>query len=172
VHRGRFTAVAEALLAAFGLSCAAPAAARVGGSRGPAPVAVAVARALARGDVAPVCENLTPYFKRFLSDFLLRAVPPNFIPPLPPGASLQQRCVAALTGDLADPAGDGLGWRGFRGTRSRYVVYTRDRRHATVCLGHSIAAVAPATQIHGRWLLSDLPSDGLTQRQARICRLG
>jgi len=160
------------MLSGAGLSSAPAVAKHSGSTQGPAAVAVVVAHALASGDAPVVCENLGPGFKRFLSDFLLRAVPSRFVPTVPSGASLQQRCVAGLTGDLADPSGDGRDWRAFRTTRLRFVVYAHHRHRATVCLEHPSRAVALAIRIHGRWLLTDLPSEGFSQRQARICRLG
>lgn len=128
-----------------------------------------MARALAGGDAARVCDNLAPYFKRFLTGFLLRAVRPGFVPRLPAGASLQQRCEAAITGDLADPYGDDQGLARLRPGPHAVVVFSRDRGHATVCLGPFHRSSRPAVRIHGRWLLSDLPSDGLSERQFRIC---
>lgn len=148
----------------------APAASIPKATFGPDKVAVTVAQALAHDRAVLVCENLTVEAQQIIANLLSKFAPTRQSA-VRVGASLLDRCEAGLGADFADPGGDVGDWRLFARAHARRVVYGRDHRHATVCMDRSLAAVAAAVNVEGRWLLPELPTNALTDRQARTCGL-
>lgn len=122
--------------------------------REPGAAAQGVARALARGDAAAVCEGLSFEGRRrnaLAFEFLFRRRR---------AGTVTARCEAGIEEDYALPHGDRREWSLYRRAVVRHVVYARDRRRARVELEGSPAASAHATRIGTRWFLDDLPSEG------------
>jgi len=120
--------------------------------RDPTALALAAARAMARGDPVGLCGTLTPHAQRFYGTPLLRREPRTR-----PGAA----CVVVFRADFRDPNGDLGQFRMYGTARVDRVSPSNDGTRVTVRLSGSPLRTAHAVQAQGgAWLLTGLPDEG------------